>query len=90
MKVQRPGIQAQIGSDLQVLRSLAKLLEAVVEETGIYSPVGIVEEFDRAIREELDFVHEAENVRAFQETHRDRPGVRIPAGPRRAEQRARC
>ncbi len=79
VKVQRPGIQAQIASDLQVLRSLARLLEAVVEETGIYSPVGIVEEFDRAIREELDFVHEAENVRAFQETHRTRKGIRIPA-----------
>ena len=78
VKVQRPGIQAQIASDLQVLRALAKLLEAVVEETGIYSPVGIVEEFDRAIREELDFVHEAANVRAFQETHRERKGIRIP------------
>jgi ubiquinone biosynthesis protein len=78
VKVQRPGIQAQIASDLQVLRSVARLLEAVVEETGIYSPVGIVEEFDRAIREELDFVHEAENVRAFQETHRERQGIRIP------------
>jgi ubiquinone biosynthesis protein len=78
VKVQRPGIQTQIASDLQVLRALATLLEAVVEETGIYSPVGIVEEFDRAIREELDFVHEAQNVRAFQQTHRDRPGIRIP------------
>src|SRR5262245_54334294 len=78
VKVQRPGIQAQMASDLQVLRALAKLLEAVVEETGIYSPVGIVEEFDRAIREELDFVHEAENVHAFQETHRERKGIRIP------------
>lgn len=78
VKVQRPGIQAQMASDLQVLHSLAKLLEAVVEETGIYSPVGIVEEFDRAIREELDFVHEAANVRAFQETHRERKGIRIP------------
>jgi ubiquinone biosynthesis protein len=78
VKVQRPGIQAQMASDLHVLRALAKLLEAVVEETGIYSPVGIVEEFDRAIREELDFVHEAVNVHAFQETHRARKGVRIP------------
>ena len=78
VKVQRPGIQAQMASDLQVLRALAKLLEAVVEETGIYSPVGIVEEFDRAIREELDFVHEAVNVHAFQETHRERKGIRIP------------
>ncbi|HZJ55386.1 MAG TPA: AarF/ABC1/UbiB kinase family protein [Myxococcaceae bacterium] len=78
VKVQRPGIKAQMASDLQVLRALAKLLEAVVEETGIYSPVGIVEEFDRAIREELDFVHEAGNVHAFEETHRERKGIRIP------------
>jgi ubiquinone biosynthesis protein len=83
VKVQRPGIQAQIASDLQVLRSLAKLLEAVVEETGIYSPVGIVEEFDRAIREELDFVHEAANVRAFQETAPRAQGRPHPARARR-------
>ena len=50
-----------------------------MEETGIYSPVGIVEEFDRAIREELDFLHEADNVRAFQATHASRPAIRIPA-----------
>ena len=79
VKVQRPGIAGQIASDLQVLHALARLLEAVVEETGIYSPVGIVEEFDRAIHEELDFVHEADNVRAFQATHADRPAIRIPA-----------
>ena len=79
VKVQRPGIASQIASDLQVLHALARLLEAVVEETGIYSPVGIVEEFDRAIHEELDFVHEADNVRAFQATHADRAAIRIPA-----------
>jgi ubiquinone biosynthesis protein len=79
VKVQRPGIASQIRSDLQVLHALARLLEAVVEETGIYSPVGIVEEFDRAIHEELDFLHEAENIRAFEKTHADRPAIRIPA-----------
>jgi ubiquinone biosynthesis protein len=79
VKVQRPGIAAQMGSDLRVLRSLAVLLEAVVEETGVSSPVAIVEEFDRAIHEELDFVHEAENVRSFQKTHAERPTIRIPA-----------
>ena len=78
IKVQRPAITEQITSDLAVLRSLAKLLEAVVEETGIYTPSGIVEEFDRAIHEELDFINEASNIRAFLETHRERPYVKIP------------
>ncbi|MBU8894653.1 AarF/ABC1/UbiB kinase family protein [Corallococcus sp. H22C18031201] len=78
VKVQRPGIAAQIDSDLGVLRSLARLLEAVVEETGVYTPSGIVDEFDRAIHEELDFVNEATNVRAFLENHRERPYLKIP------------
>jgi ubiquinone biosynthesis protein len=78
LKVQRPGITAQVNADLAVLHALARLLEATVEEMGIYSPVGIVEEFDRAIHEELDFVHEAGNVRAFAVTHAERPALRIP------------
>jgi len=78
IKVQRPGITAQVNADLAVLHAIARLLEATVEETGIYSPVGIVEEFDRAIHEELDFVHEAANVRAFAATHAQRPAIRIP------------
>nr|WP_217911288.1 AarF/UbiB family protein [Myxococcus sp. AM011] len=78
VKVQRPGIAASIDSDLGVLRSLARLLEAVVEETGIYTPTGIVDEFDRAIHEELDFINEATNVRAFLENHRERTYLKIP------------
>ncbi|MHA7631129.1 ABC1 kinase family protein [Corallococcus sp. M7] len=78
IKVQRPGIDQRIDADLGVLRSLARLLEAVVEETGIYSPSGIVDEFDRAIHEELDFINEATNIRAFLENHKDRPYLKIP------------
>jgi len=78
VKVQRPGITAQVNADLAVLQALARLLEATVEEMGIYSPVGIVAEFDRAIHEEMDFIHEAANVRAFAATHAERPALRIP------------
>jgi ubiquinone biosynthesis protein len=78
VKVQRPGISEQIRADLSVLRYAARLLEAVVEETGIYTPVGIIDEFQRAIFEELDFLHEAANIRAFYENHRERTYLRIP------------
>jgi len=78
IKVQRPGIAEQIRSDLGVLRSLARLLEAVVEETGIYTPTGIVDEFDRAIHEELDFLNEARNIHAFTENHSARPYLKVP------------
>jgi ubiquinone biosynthesis protein len=78
VKVQRPAIAEQIRTDISLLHGLARLLEAVVEETGIYTPTGIIEEFDRAIHEELDFLNEAANVREFYENHRGRPYLRIP------------
>jgi ubiquinone biosynthesis protein len=63
VKVQRPRIRDRIEADLGLLYYLARLLEAVVEETGIYTPTDIVEEFDKAIHEELDFANEARNAR---------------------------
>lgn len=78
VKIQRPGIAEQIRSDLSVLHYLARLLEAVVEEGAIYSPTGIVDEFDRAIHEELDFLNEAANIRAFHKNHLHRASVKIP------------
>ncbi|MGI5864807.1 MAG: ABC1 kinase family protein, partial [Myxococcales bacterium] len=78
VKVQRPGIAERVRADLDLLYYAARILEAVVEETGVYSPTGIIEEFDYAIHEELDFLHEAKNLRDFGETHRDRPNIVIP------------
>ncbi len=78
VKVQRPEISERIDSDLTVLRSLARLLEAVIEETGVYTPTGIIDEFDRAIHEELDFIHEASNIEAFLANHAERPYLKIP------------
>jgi ubiquinone biosynthesis protein len=78
VKVQRPGIAEQIRTDMSLLHSLARLLEAVIEESGVTPPTGIVEEFERALHEELDFTREARNIQQFSNNHRNRPQVRIP------------
>lgn len=78
IKVQRPGITEQIRADLSVLRSLARMLEAVIDEVGVYSPTGIIDEFDRAMHEELDFQHEAANTRAMFRNHVGRTSIKIP------------
>jgi len=78
VKVQRPDIRDRIESDLALLRYLARLLEAVVEETGISTPTAIVEEFDRTVHEELDFENEARNARAMREAAAGRDFVVIP------------
>lgn len=78
VKVQRPGITEQIRADLSVLHYLARVLEAVIEEVGVYTPTGIIEEFEKAVVEELDFLNEAANIRAFYRSHQQRPSIKIP------------
>ena len=78
IKVQRPGIEEKIKSDTDLLSYLARFLEGVIEETGIYTPVGIVSEFREAMLTELDFHNEANNIDEFAKTHQDRPNVVIP------------
>ncbi|MCH2109718.1 MAG: AarF/UbiB family protein [Polyangiaceae bacterium] len=79
LKVQRPGIAKTIASDLDFLHTLAALLEKAVPETRIYSPVGLVRQFDQAITAELDFIQEAENARRFAQNFNENPQVRFPA-----------
>lgn len=78
IKVQRPGIAATIASDLDILHTLAALLERAIVETRIYSPTGLVQQFDQAITAELDFTQEAENARRFSKNFSDIPEVRFP------------
>jgi ubiquinone biosynthesis protein len=78
VKVQRPDIRSQIESDLALLYYLARLLEAVIEETGVYTPTAMIEEFDRTIHEELDFENEARNARAMRTANEGREQTVIP------------
>src|SRR5512147_2878719 len=63
VKVQRPRIRERVESDLTLLYYLARVVGAVIEETGVYTPTDIIEEFDRTIHEELDFGNEARNAK---------------------------
>jgi len=78
VKVQRPRIREQIEADLALLHDLARLLEAVIEETGIYTPTGMIEEFDRTVHEELDFSNEARNATEMRAAAEGRPQIVIP------------
>ncbi len=78
VKVQRPHIRERIDADLALLYYLAKLLEAVIEETGIYTPTGVIEEFDRTVHEELDFRNEARNAQAMAKAAQGRASMVIP------------
>jgi ubiquinone biosynthesis protein len=78
VKVQRPRIRAQIESDLNILQFLARRAEAAIPEFKLVDPVGIIGEFDRAIRKELDFRSERTNIARFTDNFATFEGVRAP------------
>ncbi|RME30276.1 MAG: AarF/ABC1/UbiB kinase family protein [Deltaproteobacteria bacterium] len=78
VKVKRPAIAQTIRSTIDVLYTLAHLLEAVVEETELFEPVEIVREFDRAIALELDFEQERRNLETFASNFADRTTMVCP------------
>jgi ubiquinone biosynthesis protein len=84
VKVQRPGIAETIASDLDLLHAFAALVERAIPESRIYSPVGLVQQFDRAIVSELDFTAEAENAARFGQNFAGYTNVKFPDVHRQA------
>ncbi len=78
VKIQRPRIRTTIERDLDLLHVLARIIERQIPESRIYSPVGLVAEFERAITAELDFKLEADNAERFARNFEGDPTVRFP------------
>ena len=65
VKVQRPNIKRTIEEDIDILLTLAGLAERHLPDAELYDPVGVVNEFARYIRRELDYTLEARNMERF-------------------------
>jgi len=78
IKVQRPHIREQIETDIDILTYAANLLEKYVPESSFFNPSGIVEEFSKTVRKELDFLEEARNCIRFRKNFEHVPDVHIP------------
>ena len=78
VKVQLPGIAAMVEGDLAILASVARFIERHQPDLANYDPVGLVAEFDRSLRLELDFVHEGQNADICRRNFADDKTVAIP------------
>jgi len=78
IKVQRPHIREQIETDIGILMYTASLLEKYLPESKFFNPTGIVEEFSRTVRKELDFLEEARNCIRFRKNFEHSVDVHIP------------
>lgn len=66
VKVQRPGIETVMRSDLDLLYLWAQILESSIDEMQIFGVVAIVEEFEKGLLKELNFHQELANLLEFQ------------------------
>ena len=88
IKVRRPGIVEVVESDISALMSLAGLAAKHVSGSEIYDPVGIVREFARTIRREMDFSREAHTIEKFRSNFSKTSWLYFPRVYRKQSSRA--
>ncbi len=79
IKVQKPGVENILLTDLNFLYLAARILETLAPKLSWTSLSGIVEEIQRTMMEECDFIKEANNLNVFRtfllDTHNDEATV---------------
>lgn len=78
VKLQRPGVEDQIRTDVEILGTLSRIVQDRLRPEVI-NVVDFVDEFRRYIMSELDFTREGRNIERFREQFREDPDVVIPA-----------
>lgn len=78
VKIQRPGIAADINTDLEILYELASLAERRFTWIESYQPVDMVEEFSKSLQNELDYTFEARNAERIAKQFINSTAIYIP------------
>ncbi|MFB6140437.1 MAG: ABC1 kinase family protein, partial [Halosimplex sp.] len=78
VKVRRPGIEALVESDLRVIRWSLPILMYFVDEARSFSLRTLADEFEKTIREEMDYGREAEMLDEIRANFADNPKIRMP------------
>jgi ubiquinone biosynthesis protein len=78
VKIQKPGVEHIIKSDISIMEFLAKRIDNYVPQFKIYNVPGIVEEFKRSILKEIDYENEAINLKRFSYNFKDDETVKVP------------
>ncbi|MBX6342865.1 MAG: AarF/ABC1/UbiB kinase family protein, partial [Thermomicrobiaceae bacterium] len=78
VKVQKPGIAAQVEEDLAILTQLARFAARRAPLAEAYDLVALVDEFGWTLRSELDYVREGRNADQFRRNFAASRDVVIP------------
>lgn len=78
IKVQRPNIQAQVAADMDIMREIARLFETRTSLGKRLGLTGVVDEFSRSLRDEMDYRNEAANADRLRRNLADYEDVHVP------------
>ncbi|MCK4650099.1 AarF/ABC1/UbiB kinase family protein [Candidatus Pacearchaeota archaeon] len=78
VKIQRPNIEKTIDEDLDILTFFANLIDKYIPSLEIYNPKGLVEEFEKTIKKELNYEIEGNNILRFHQNFKDSETVVVP------------
>ncbi len=78
VKVKRPHIDKVFNSDIDILKRIAKILQHHYPELQQYDVNGILKEFERYTKDELDYLVEARHIELFYKSFLGNKKVKIP------------
>lgn len=78
VKIQRPDIATVIGTDLEILYELANLAERRFQWAATYQLLDMIDEFSKALRNELDYTSEARNAEKISKQFIHNPVIYVP------------
>lgn len=78
VKVQRPNIERMIRNDLEILNHIATLADSRLEIASHFQVTTIIDEFSKAIIDELDYTVEARNQDKIRKQFIDNHEIRVP------------
>lgn len=78
VKVQRPGIQADIEADFKIVKDFLPLLRSLMIERIPHDPLELVEELEDDMEKQLDYTVEGRNCERVRRNLREIEGIRVP------------
>lgn len=78
VKAQRPGVRAVIQADLSLMRTVAEWAFEHMEERVWMDPVGVVDEFERSVQRELNFLIEQRTIDRFRALYENDAHLFVP------------
>jgi ubiquinone biosynthesis protein len=78
VKIRRPNIIRDVEADLSLMQDLAQLIERHIPEAQTFDPVGLVNQFTRTIRREMNFIREGRTIKEFSRLFRNDATLVVP------------